>query len=480
MIVIRAVEVVGMELWTAWFTAVAGLRPACARWRTFAWMVVVLLGLSIRSDLAGVTSIVRGLELAPALYLRLLALFHSRGLKLAALTELWVRWCRRAFTPLRVGPYLLCLADGLKVAKEGRKMPAVKKLHQSSDNNSKPPFIFGHSLQVICLLAAGPASHATAVPLAARIHEGIVCSNRDQRTLLDKLVLLFLPIAQTLAQPVILIADAYYASRKIILPLLAAGHHLISRARTNAVAYWPPPEPKKRRRGRPRRYGQHVKLRTLFQPRAQFTTIPSPVYGEHHVEIAYRVVDLLWRPVGRLVRFVLVTHPQRGSIILMCTDLQLDPVDIIILYACRYKIELSFRHALHVIGVYAYHFWMRAMTPLRRVSGNQHLHRKTEKYREQVRRKLHAYHAHIQLGCIAQGLLQYLALHCSATVWQTFRSWLRTMKLDLPPSELVVAHALRATLTDFLRSGPADPKLRKFLTRIVGSAKPLRDRQMAA
>jgi hypothetical protein len=335
-------------------------------------------------------------------------------------------------------------------------------------------------LQVISLLAGGPAAHAAAVPLAARIHEGIVWSNRDQRTLLDKLVLLFLPIAKTLGQPVLLVADAYYASRKIILPLLAAGHHLISRARNNAVAYWPALEPKKRRRGRPRLYGQRVKLRSLFKQPEHFTTIPSPVYGERHVQITYRVVDLLWRPVGRLVRFVLVSHPQRGSIILMCTDLTLDPVDVIILYAYRYKIELSFRHALHVIGAYAYHFWMMAMTPLRRVSGNQHLHRKTDKYRQQVRRKLHAYHAHIQLGCIAQGLLQYLAIHFSATVWHTFRSWLRTMKLDLPPSELVVAHALRSTLTDFLRIGPDGPKLRKFLVRIIGSAEPLRDRQMAA
>ena len=34
-----------MGLWRAWFNAVASLRPACARWRTFDWMVVVLMGL---------------------------------------------------------------------------------------------------------------------------------------------------------------------------------------------------------------------------------------------------------------------------------------------------------------------------------------------------------------------------------------------------------------------------------------------------
>ena len=103
------------------------------------------------------------------------------------------------------------------------------------------------------------------------------------------------------------------------------------------------------------------------------------------------------------------------------------------------------------------------MTPIRRVSGNQYMHHRSERYRQQVRRKLAAYHSHVQLGCIAQGLLQYLALSYGATVWQLFRSWLRTMHPDQPPSELVVAHALRSSLPEFLAAGPTDPTLAKFL-----------------
>ena len=120
---------------------------------------------------------------------------------------------------------------------------------------------------------------------------------------------------------------------------------------------------------------------------------------------------------------------------------------------------------LRVVGSYAYHFWMQGMTPLRRVSGNQYLHRKSDRYRQQVRRKLAAYHRHVQLGCIAQGLLQHLALTCGPTVWQLFRSWLRTMHVDRPPSELVVAHALRTSLPEFLAGGPPDAVLAKFLRR---------------
>jgi hypothetical protein len=454
-----------MRLWREWFGAVAHLRPACTRWRTYAWMVLVLAGLSIRSDLAGVTSFVRVLGLAPAAYRRLLHLVHSPALRLDRLTTLWTRWCRDALPAFTVGTARVCLADGLKAPKEGRKMPAVKKLHQESTNHSKPPFIFGHSFQCVSLLTRTAAGHAAAVPLAARLCEGVVWSNRDRRTQLDRLVLLFLSLAAVLESAVVLVADAYYASRKVILPLLADGHHLVTRARTNAVAYEPVARPPRPRRGRPRLYGARIRLRDLFADVAAFTSVPSPVYGEPHVTIAYRRVDLLWRPVGRRVRFVLVRHPTHGNVILLATDLTLDPLDVLVLYGYRFKIELGFRHAVHVIGSYAYHFWMMAMTPRRRVSGNQYMHHHSERYREQVRRKLAAYHRYAQLGCIAQGLLQYLALTCGATVWRLFRSWLRTMDPDRPPSELVVAHALRTSLPEFLRGGPADPILAKFLRR---------------
>jgi hypothetical protein len=322
----------------------------------------------------------------------------------------------------------------------------------------------GHSFQALSLLVRGGRGSVLAVPLVSRIHEGVVFTNRDHRSLLDKLAQLFLSLAPSIGGPLLLVADAYYASRKIITPLLAQQHHLITRVRKNSIAYRPAPPRKTPRRGRPRFYGTKVRIKTFFRDRSLFTSTASPVYGETDVELAYYALDLLWRPIGQLVRFVLVIHPTRGHLILMTTDLTLEPLTVIALYGYRFKIEVSFKQALHTLGAYAYHFWMEAMTPIRRPSGNQHLHRKPDDYRNAVRRKLDAYHRYVQLGLIAQGLLQHLALNFQDDIWRAFRSWLRTMRPDLPPSEAVVAEALRSSLVDFLLRIPRTHQLREILT----------------
>ena len=449
-------------LWKEWFGCVWALRCACTRHRTFVYLVLVLVGFSIRTDLAGVTSFIRSLALQPRLYPRLLHFFHSTALQLGRLTTLWVRLALKIFAPLRQGDSLVFLADGIKIPKEGKKMPAVKKLHQSSDDISKPAFILGHSFQAVSLLVRWGHEAVAAVPLASRIHEGVVFKEKDKRTLLDKMVALFLELVEEISSPAILVADAYYASRKVIRPLLEAGHHLVTRVRINTVAYRPAPPPAVPRRGRPRLYGQKVYLRNLARSSA-FTSAPSPVYGETNVVIQYRCLDLLWRPIGRLVRFVFVKHPTRGSIILLSTNTLLSPLEIVALYGYRFKIEAGFRQAVHVLGSYAYHFWMLAMTPISKKAGDQILYRKSDSYRQAVRRKLHAYHCYVQIGCIAQGLLQHLAVNFSSTVWKHFRSWLRTMKTDQPPSELVVAYALRSGLFQFLAANPGELTLKKII-----------------
>jgi len=451
-----------MELWLTWIQCVMELRPACTRLRSFLWMLTVLVAMTVRTDLFGVTSFVRALHLHAYCYDRILDVMHGTAIQLEKLTQIWTKLVLKIFpTLLRINGRLVLVGDGIKIPKEGRKMPAVKSLHQESNNNSKAEYIMGHSCQAIAILA-GASDTFFAVPLVSRIHEGVVFSNRNKKSLLDKMLALIDSLGIT--EPFYFVADAYYANRKMVNGLLQKDQHLVTRVRSNAVAYYPATKVEgKCRRGRPKQYGKKIKLKTIFKDEDSFTEAESPVYGEKGVMIKICIKELYWRCSGVLVSFVFVIHPTRGRIILMCTDKTLSALQIIISYGLRYKIEGSFKSALHSVGVYAYHFWMMAMDKIKRRSGNQYLHRKSDEYRDSVRRKLSAYHCHIQLGLISQGLLQYISCTLPKLVWKNFGSWIRTIRPGIPPSEYVVATAMKNTFIDFLADSTKPSILKKFM-----------------
>ncbi|NLL83076.1 MAG: IS4 family transposase, partial [Lentisphaerae bacterium] len=171
-----------MCLWQCWWSFVSPLRGAFKRERTFLWFVLALAGACVRPDLAGVTSYLRGLGLEVSCYGPLLAMFHSAAVDVGKLASLWTGAVLALLGGrlARSGGRVILLADGIKVAKSGRKMPAVKKLHQESENNDKPEYIFGHSCQMVSVLVRAVAGHF-ALPLCCRIHEDVIYDDADTR-----------------------------------------------------------------------------------------------------------------------------------------------------------------------------------------------------------------------------------------------------------------------------------------------------------
>jgi hypothetical protein len=131
----------------------AAFRPCFTRKAAFKWFAVVVFGFIVRIDNCGVSSFVRWLSMKPSLYTALLSFFRARSWHLQDILQRW--WqivLDRCPLPTLDGRLLLA-GDGIKISKEAEKMPAVKRLHQESDNSGKAPYVYGHHWGVIGIIA---------------------------------------------------------------------------------------------------------------------------------------------------------------------------------------------------------------------------------------------------------------------------------------------------------------------------------------
>lgn len=126
--------------------------PCFSRHASFQWFVIIMVGFYVRADHEGVTSFVRWLSLGPSCYDALLHFWYAASWSLDTLLPVWTAWVMTACPVMRFQGRPLLIGDGIKLAKEARKMPGVTAHPQESANNSKKATIWGHHWGVVGLL----------------------------------------------------------------------------------------------------------------------------------------------------------------------------------------------------------------------------------------------------------------------------------------------------------------------------------------
>ncbi len=420
-------------------------RPYFARRATVTWFVVVLMGFYLCGDHEGLTSIIRWLALRPSCYACLTHFFYATSWSLDTLMPIWMNWVQTMCPVLSFQGRPLLIGDGIKIAKEGRKMPAVKALHQDSGNNSKKATIWGHHYGVVGL-AIGALGKIFCTPLRAEIHEGVDAwrlsegLNAGAPTIVTRMARLLVATAQHMGCPCYAVLDAYFAVGPTFLilkdtltpdgtPLV----HLITRGKKSTVGYFVPDQGTKRFRD-----AEKVKLMKLFD-RSDALDVQSAditLYGKA-ARVSYACLDLLWEPIDGLVRFVLVEHAGQ-RFILMSSDWSLPPLTILEIYSIRTKIEVMFDVLKNVLGGFCDHFWTRSQPKLSRKKGwTPELAGLTDAASEHIRAGLTAAERFVNLALIAVGILQYLALTWPTHIWQSYTGWLRTYSSEVPSERIV-------------------------------------------
>ncbi|MEB3103960.1 transposase, partial [Ferviditalea candida] len=293
-------------------------RVCFTRTTAFRWFMIIVVGLMVRSDHLGVTSIVRDLVLDPRHYESMIHFFRSSAWSLDSLRLAWQEAVRRFAPLLYVRGRVVLVGDGVKQAQEGRHMPGVKKLHQESENVSKGEYIFGHLFGAIGILAGTPQKWFC-LPLFMNLQDGVKAifgwadSEERQVSHVVQMIEQAFVTVRTFGGALLLL-DRYFLSIPA-LQRLAEGNragdarlHIVTKAKINAVAY-ERPEPKKPGRGRPPKKGKMLKLAELFQTRtADFQTAAVTIYGKEET-VSFLCLDLLWgQGLYQELRFVLVRH----------------------------------------------------------------------------------------------------------------------------------------------------------------------------
>jgi hypothetical protein len=174
-----------MELYNRLEQIMLEMRPAFKREATFEWFVLLLWGVLLTTQPPAVTSYLNALGLNESYYHQSLHWFHSKAFRVEQLCYQWSQWLEQHPMTHQLNGQKVYVGDGIKVGKEGLKMPGVKGLHQESQDVSKPEWIRGHYFSAFGLLL-GTAKALFAVPIIIQMHDGIEPIEEDaDGTLVD-------------------------------------------------------------------------------------------------------------------------------------------------------------------------------------------------------------------------------------------------------------------------------------------------------
>jgi hypothetical protein len=448
------------------------LQRAFSHKITFMWFCCVVIGSCAGADpIGGVSGIVRNLELSGCAYYSMLRVFGSRAVDHDLLAQRWMSLAMKLFTSnmLSVAGRILLIVDATKVSKTGRKMPGVLGMKDTVNDG----WMRGHYFESLAFVARGVMSFFP-IPVATTLQCGEV---GEVGNLVDRCLAFIQKFPQV--QGCLLVGDAWYSKSKLISQLAKMRTiAMVTRVAKNVVAYEvhvdSPFEPVKR--GRKKKYGAKIKLRELFSQELLTWTLKDNRGVEFEVQGWAR--DLLWKPLGMMVRFVGISHPEKGSLVLMCSDVCLAPQDIAQAYVYRFWIEVAFHNAKSMIGSYTYRFWLKSMDRLPKFPNAINLSDLPNELMQKMRKKISSFELFVTAGMIAQGILAYLAINHGTQVTEGAKFWLRTKRGD-ESSERIAAAYVKLILRNLSEQTNQSDPLTKFLLTARADARKYFDFRMS-
>lgn len=216
-------------------------------------------------------------------------------------------------------------------------------------------FVYGHVWVTLSAIARHKKFGTIGLPLLARMYIkakdvkgiGLVFKSKTEQAV--ELAKWAYNCCGNLGKQLRLVTDGGYTRASFLKPVIKIGAVVITRLRKDAVLYVEVKQPKKRKRGRPRKYGKRIKLANVVNNPDGWFKVKAFLYGREEIK-EVKGFKALYKPAGCMVQVLVVRENKDCFRAFMCTDLNCPAVEILEAVADRYAIEQNFSYLKEIEG----------------------------------------------------------------------------------------------------------------------------------
>jgi len=295
-------------------------------------------------------------------------------------TELFEMIIRRIYKNTNT---VLAAIDDSPTARYGPKIAGAGVHRNPTPTPDGRKFIYGHVWVTLSAITRHKNFGTIGLPLLARMYvkagdvKTIGVSFKSKTEQAVELSKWAYNCCRNLGKKLWVVTDGGFTRASFLKPVIKMGAVVITRLRKDAVLYAELKQPKKRKRGRPRKYGKRIKLTNVVNSPDGWFKINATVYGKAEIKNV-KTFTALYKPAGCLVQVFVVRENRDCFRAFMCTDLTASAVEILQAVADRYAIEQNFSDLKEIegagqqqvrslgsnIGAFHLNLWLHSMVEL--------------------------------------------------------------------------------------------------------------------
>jgi hypothetical protein len=250
---------------------------------------------------------------------------------------------------------ILMAIDDTATKRYGPKVQGAGIHRNSITTPDGAKFIYGHVWVVLSALVRHKHRGAIGLPLLAKMYIRAKDINRQKVRFQTKLqqaaelVKWASNCCKNLGKRLWIVTDGGCTKAGFLKPAVKAGATIVTRLRKDAALHSLVKPVKKRKRGRPRKYGKRINLRHKAANRKGWFSVKVTLYGRKETKLV-KMFRATYRPAGGEVLVLISGEAGNNWRAFMCTDLSATAEEILEAVAGRFAIEQNFHDLKEIEG----------------------------------------------------------------------------------------------------------------------------------